>query len=490
MSIGIEKFFRTLDACIFILNDAGEIQYSSMQSKLLLGYADIVKYNFFEFISSDADSIKRQFNALDAGESIDLTCRLVKKGTKTFEISAYAWFNDEDEKQICVTFHVENFINSLRKDLMQKTDQIELLSKSTTIRNGELSESIQEILKACSLATDAQRINVWLLNQHSQTLNCLGSYDSRINSLVPEKSIDTIQIPSYFDLFETDKIINVADTFNSPITKELKKDYLVPNDIQALMDVPLRIGGEIVGVICFENVGSTRIWTLQDLKFGLIAAQMVSLALESNQKKILQQQLEASIKEKETLVKETYHRVKNNLTIINSLIRLQEQKVKDNYHLDLLSDLQNKIRSISNLHELLYKTEKFHSIPLKKYLEDLIHNIQYSLKNYDSGINLTLEFEDVEVDTSFAIPLGLIINEAVTNAYKHAFPDQMNGEINISLSPFGNQHVLKIKDNGVGFDIQNRTSSFGLDILEGLVEQIDGSLQYSSMNGFCIEVKF
>jgi two-component sensor histidine kinase len=490
MSLGIEKFFRTLDACIFILNDKGEIQYSSMQSRLLLGYADIVKFNFFDFISSDATELKKQFNALDAGESIELTCRLVKKGTKTFEISAYAWFSDEDEKQICVTFHVENFIHSLRKDLIQKTDQIELLSKSTTIRSGELSESIQEILQACSLATDAQRVNVWLLNHTTQTLNCLGSYDSQIDSLVSEKSLDTIQIPSYFDLFETEKIINVADTFNSPITKELKQDYLQPNDIQALMDVPLRIAGEIVGVICFENVGTTRIWTLQDLKFGLIAAQMVSLALESNQKKILQQQLQTSIKEKETLVKETYHRVKNNLTIINSLIHLQEQKVKDNYHLDLLTDLQNKIRSISNLHELLYKTEKFNSIPLKKYLEDLIHNIQFSLRNYDSGILLKLQFEDVEVDTSYAIPLGLIINEAVTNAYKHAFPDQMAGEITISLSQVGSQHVLKIEDNGIGFDIQNRSSSFGLDILEGLVEQIDGSLRYSSTQGFCVEVHF
>ncbi len=140
---------------------------------------------------------------------------------------------------------------------------------------------------------------------------------------------------------------------------ELYSLYLKPLDIQALMDIPIRIEGEIIGVICFENVGEPREWTYQEQKYGLVTAQMISLAIESNNKQKAKKELEHALHEKNILLQEVNHRVKNNLSIVASLMNLQSEKSHDEYHKQLFMECRNRLESISSVHELVYKTKSY-----------------------------------------------------------------------------------------------------------------------------------
>ena len=151
------------------------------------------------------------------------------------------------------------------------------------------------------------RVNAWIFDKEKTEIECVGNFDARENKLVPQTSLPRIAMPKYFHLFETEKIIITSDAFIEPKTAELLELYLKPNNIQSLMDVPVRIEGEMIGVICFEHVGSPRDWTLQEQKYGLVAAQMLSLTIESHNKILVKQALEASLAEQSVLLREVHH---------------------------------------------------------------------------------------------------------------------------------------------------------------------------------------
>jgi two-component sensor histidine kinase len=287
-------------------------------------------------------------------------------------------------------------------------------------------------------------------------------------------------MPLYFKAFENEEIIVANDALNDKKTAELFEFYLKPLDIQSLMDIPIRIEGQIIGVVCFENVGKPREWTYQEQKYGLVTAQMISLAIESNNKQKVKQELEIALNEKNVLLQEVNHRVKNNLSIVASLMNLQSEKSNDDYHKQLFMECRNRLESISSVHELVYKTKSYAHLNFKEYLIQIIQHIADSYKS-SKNIVVTKNISDVHVDISSAIPLALIVNELITNAYKHAFSNQKNGNIEITLSEQNKEVFLTIKDNGKGFDKNIiPTNSIGMDILNGLVDQIDGVAELTS----------
>jgi two-component sensor histidine kinase len=308
---------------------------------------------------------------------------------------------------------------------------------------------------------------------------------------VPQSALPRIAMPFYFKLFETEKIILTRDAFHETVTAELYDFYLKPHDIQSLMDIPVRIEGEMIGVICFENVGAPREWTLQEQKYGLVAAQMLSLTIESYNKRKAMQALEVALNEKTVLLQEVNHRVKNNLSIVASLLNLQSQKSNDEYHKQLFLECRNRIDSIAAVHELIYKAKSYSQLNFKEYLNQLVDHISASYKS-NGHIKITKGITDVHISIAAAIPLGLIVNELITNAYKHAFTNKKEGLIEVSLLENNNQVFLTIKDNGNGFDTSViPKNSIGMDILGGLIEQIDGTYSlHSDAKGTVFKISF
>lgn len=466
---------------VFVLNRHKEIIFHTENTEALLGYSaqEIMRHGFSYFFLNSPRSVEKCMeNALEYKEFIG-TENLRHKTKNYINIAYRVYYEEEAETgEACFIFYLRDNTaqNLIRKDIIKKSLTIENLSKSRMIREGKIEEAIYEILESCSRAMHTTRVNAWVFDDRKTQIQCIGNYDARENKLVPQSALPRLAMPLYFHLFETEKIIITSDVFTDTKTAELYEFYLKPHNIQALMDIPVRIEGEMVGIICFENVGAPRQWTLQEQKFGLVAAQMLSLTIETHNKQKATQALKLSLEEKTVLLQEVHHRVKNNLSIVGSLMNMQAQKSNDAYHKQLFIECRNRLDSIASVHELIYKAKSYANLNFKEYLDQIIDHIAVSYHVLEE-IQIEKGITDVQVDISTAIPLALIVNELITNAYKHAFHNRQGGVIQISLLENNQQVFLTIKDNGVGFDEKNiPQNSIGLGILSGLVEQIEGTL--------------
>jgi two-component sensor histidine kinase/PAS domain-containing protein len=220
----------------------------------------------------------------------------------------------------------------------------------------------------------------------------------------------------------------------------------------------------------------------------------VALQKEIYEHKIDEEKIKASLKEKEVLLKEIHHRVKNNMQIISSMLGLQSNTVMDEKFNDMLRDSQNRIKSMALIHEKLYQSQNMANVNFEEYINSLVINLYSSYNINRNKINLNIDICDVIFNIDTAIPLGLIINEIISNSLKHAFPDGRNGEIYLRLSKTtDNKYELVIKDNGVGIPSNvdaNTTKTLGLKLIYALIEQIDGSISVDKIEGSCYFIEF
>ena len=196
--------------------------------------------------------------------------------------------------------------------------------------------------------------------------------------------------------------------------------------------------------------------------------------------------LKIALEEKQLLLKELNHRVKNNMQTIVSLIRLQNKKIKDEKIKDIFITIQNRINAMSHLHELLYNQDNISYINAYDYFTLLINELKSSYAN-DININLSIK-TDLKVEQS--VYCGLIVNELITNSFKYAFKDK-KGDINITLEKIDDSYLLNINDNGVGYDQDKQTSTLGLILVNTLSqEQLDGKIDIDSNNGVKVQIKW
>lgn len=212
-----------------------------------------------------------------------------------------------------------------------------------------------------------------------------------------------------------------------------------------------------------------------------------ALGRDITELKRAEEQLKASAREKEVMLQEIHHRVKNNLQIMMSLLDLQSQYVHDERFLDVLKDAEHRILSIALVHEQLYQSENFAEIQAQQYVQDLVEDLLYASETLEDRVTLAIDVEDTAFGLATAVPLGLLINELVTNSLKHAFPEERDGEIRILLKAIGEDAFeLRIADNGVGLppgtDWRSR-DSFGLYLVGSLVEQLHGEMQLDTTEG-------
>lgn len=190
-----------------------------------------------------------------------------------------------------------------------------------------------------------------------------------------------------------------------------------------------------------------------------------------------------SLHEKENLVREIHHRVKNNMQIISSMLRLQSHVLKDEKLNQVFEDCQSRITAMALIHEMLYMGSNFKFTNLESYLRKLCHHINISYRPKNSKIDYHIEVEKgIFLDLDTIIPLGLILNECISNIYKHAFSDG-NGHYYVKINKLNKSIQVRIGDNGKGIDESKKKDGLGNQLIEVLVEQLDGSLNISNNNG-------
>jgi two-component sensor histidine kinase/DNA-binding response OmpR family regulator len=275
--------------------------------------------------------------------------------------------------------------------------------------------------------------------------------------------------------------------------------------VKSLLYVPIVSRDKVIGLLAVTNRVTIRTFTELDESMLISLVDYAAVALENarlyeqaqqeiTERRRTERQLETSVSEKEILLKEIHHRVKNNLQVISSLVNLQSRSVIDEEALKVLRQSLHRIRSVALIHEKLYHSADLARINLAEYIRNLAG---YLLRSYGmcvETIALDVKTEDVLLGLDAAVPCGLILNELVSNSLKHAFPDGRRGHISIGLcAGGGGELTLVVADDGVGlpanFDVRHATS-LGLQLVNALVSQLDGTLEVHSNGGAIFRITF
>lgn len=221
--------------------------------------------------------------------------------------------------------------------------------------------------------------------------------------------------------------------------------------------------------------------------------ELYATAKDITQRKLQQIKIEESLEEKNILLSEIHHRVKNNLAVISGILHLELFNTKNEQTQNIIQNSQLRIQSMAEVHELLYQTDSFANVNLKQFVHKLVDNIRSVYKTEGQDITLNSKINDTTLNINQAIPIALVINELTANAYKHAFVGKKSGEIDITISQTDDIIDLQISDNGIGlpenFSLENQ-SSIGFSLIWQLIQQLEADIELKRNNGTSFEVSF
>lgn len=272
----------------------------------------------------------------------------------------------------------------------------------------------------------------------------------------------------------------------------------------SLLSVPIITGGKVLGVITLQDYKNENAFDKSQLELLTTIASQAAIALENahlfatlekelDEKKETEKRIKASLNEKELLLQEIHHRVKNNLQIMSSLLRLQSAHFKDQNVQNIFKESENRIKAMAIIHNKLYANPEHDKVDFNDYMKTLIQNLFLSYGISKGTINLKITANDIFLNIDTAIPCGLVVNELVSNSLKYAFPGNRKGKITVNLYFDNEDLVLQVKDDGVGMDykmLQNNHDTLGLKLVQLLASQLDGNVELDSSNGTEFTIRF
>ena len=286
--------------------------------------------------------------------------------------------------------------------------------------------------------------------------------------------------------------LNIRRPFftNSPATHSNATQFPEGHiPIDRFLSVPVMLGQEPVGQIALANKPAD--YTDGDMEAIQRVAHYYALAVQRVRR---EDQIRASLKEKQVLLQEIHHRVKNNLAIIISLLNLQANKLHDDGVKAAFADCQSRIRSMALIHQTLYQSRNLAELDLERYIRSLVRTVSSAYSHNSSRARFVIRVDKIDLPLDYTIPCGLILNELVSNSIKHAFPNDRQGEIVITVQREDDEIVLIVRDNGVGFarDMDAKNSeTLGMFLVVRLGElQLGGKVDVSNDNGAVVTVRF
>ncbi len=293
---------------------------------------------------------------------------------------------------------------------------------------------------------------------------------------------------------------------NSDVANTLKSFgiTLMGEECKSLISVPMIAGENVIGVISIEDYTSESAFedSMEDVLKAI--ASQAAIALENSrlysevqreleERSKAEQRIKKSLKEKEILLQEVHHRVKNNLQIMSSLMKLQSKYIQDPKILEIFKESENRIKSMAIVHSKLYNTQDYERVDFGDYVKSLTENFRTTYGTRLQNIKIIIDISKIELNIDTAIPCGLIINELVSNAIKYAFPENSFGEIYISMNHVNETYTLIVRDNGVGMKTGiniKKPDSLGLQLVKLLTGQLTGSVEITNSNGTEFKIIF
>ncbi len=283
-------------------------------------------------------------------------------------------------------------------------------------------------------------------------------------------------------LITTERIEELCQQGEVEVSAPLPADWL---------GVPLGSEGKTIGVMAVQNYGEQRRFSEEDKALLIFMSAQVAMAIDRVRAR---ERIKTSLHEKDILLREVHHRVKNNMQVISSLFNLTSAEILDPSALNVLRECQARIRTMALVHEKLYQSRDLSRIDFSEYIQTLALHLFHFWNASSDRIRLTTSLEPVFLDVNAAIPCGLIINELISNALEHAFPNGREGKVRIALRPTNRAtYELIVEDDGVGIPPgldPAQTESLGLQLIHLLVQQLDGKITISREGGTRFEISF
>jgi two-component sensor histidine kinase len=283
-------------------------------------------------------------------------------------------------------------------------------------------------------------------------------------------------------------------------------DKMTGFETTSILCVPLKAKTKLIGVLEVMNKLNGNSFNEEDSLLLCIYAYQAAMAIENarlhselkdrlEECKRAEEKIKAALNEREVLLSEIHHRVKNNMQLVNSLLRIQAANIKEKEYVNIFKPSQDRIKSLALVHEKLYQSKDLAKVDFNGYVKSLVNGLFRSYGIDRNKIVLKTEVEDISLGFDTAIPCGLIINELVSNSLKHAFPQEREGEIRISLRSISEEEVaLSVSDDGIGIpqdlDFRN-TESLGIELVTILAEdQLRGKIDLKRTNGTKFDIRF
>lgn len=392
-------------------------------------------------------------------------------------------------------------------------------------------EATPKILQIIGETLEWDLGELWLVDRQANLLRCVETWHSPLfqvpDEMLPWQTTFSPGIGLPGQIWANRKLLWTSDVFEN--ANFVQAANIAKQGLHGAFGFPILSGSEIIGVITFfsyqnqqpqpdilrmiDDISSQsgqfieRKWAEEALRKAhselerRVEERTVELS-ESNQllkqeisdRQRAEEQIKASLKEKEVLLKEIHHRVKNNLQVISSLLKLQCSSIKDQHTLGIFRESQNRVESMALIHEQLYQSKNLSCIDFANYIRNLVANLFCAYELSANAINFKINVNKILLDINAAIPCGLIVNELVTNSLKYAFPVAKTGEISIDFSCDKNRKfTLFVSDNGIGFpkhiDFQ-KTQTLGLQLVNALTEQLEGEIELKSDRGTEFKITF
>jgi len=536
----LQTWIQNSSVCTKVVDLDFNLQFMSISGIKGLKIDDITEFygkpyplHFFPdlFKISMADNLKK---VKETGENIQMEGQLSDtKGNKLWFLHDLVPVNDENGKldyilvvsmETTKRMQAEEKINKksielknqFKKSEEQRIATLTVLSDlNETTRNleikiseHELSEKIQKALFNISNALNTtdnmqdfyNKIRKFLGNVIDTTNFYVALYDEKTDIIslpfdVDEKD-DYETFPAGKTLskyvIQTGKSLFAPKQLQDELNKQSKID-IIGTQSEIWLGVPLKIENKVVGVIAVQSYDDPNLYAEKDLEIISFVSEEIALAIKQ---KRATDQIKQDLKIKTALIQEIYHRTKNNMAVISAMISIQSRHSENDYVKSTFREISNKIQAMALVHQKLYKAKDLSNINLKDYIEDLANLIMQSYGALSERIKMKFDLQDVKILIDSAVPLGLIINELISNIFKHAFPNRQEGEIFIRLFKEKDKTInLELFDNGIGFP-QNfdprKDGSMGLASIFSIAEnQLKGEISVKSENGlkWCIKIK-
>ncbi len=407
-----------------------------------------------------------------------------KDGSRIWVLTGYVLLGDAREEAVAFVLDIstskanEERIQSLNLELeervIERTNQLQFINEELQAEVEERLSAEKKLFETLSvlsatiestpdgiLVVDNNR-NISVYNKIFEEMwqipdSVLRLRDERV---ILKEQASRVQNPDHF-------CSRIAEIYQNPELDSFDVIELADNRILERTSRPQRIEYTIVG----------RVFSFRDV----------------TKQKEMEEQIATSLREKEILLKEIHHRVKNNMQVVSSLLFMQARSTQQPEVRDILLESQNRIRSIALVHEKLYQSEDFKRIDYKDYLEKIAHHIFESYQISPGSIHLDVRSEDVFLSIEKAVPLSLIINELITNSIKHAFPKGLSGEIRIDFSLENSRYRLIYQDSGPGIPDKGaieKPDTLGMQLIRGLAGQLNGTVRYETYQGFGYIIEF